>query len=128
MVLSLLKSLFRRPQNTLLMGSPAANDLVRAKMAEQGDDGTRERKVSHFVYPVNAEKPAPRVHAVELLSELGFTVSDSNFRNGIIAEHEAIIAVEAFDTLTEGLRVELAEMGYEYDGWECVIYKEGTGI
>ena len=104
-------------------GSKAANDQVRETIREMGDDGKSERHVRHFVYPIPAEKPVPRSEILELMEAIGLEVSDANFHEGLVAEHYAVVASDAFDALTEGLRDEIASRGWEYDGWECAVVR-----
>lgn len=123
MILRLLKSIAARFRMPLELGSPKANKLVLAQISEQGDDGTQERHVRHFAYPLRGPKAAGKDSAVELFAEAGLEVSDTQYRDGVMGEHYAAVADEEFDQLTDSLRDEFVRMGWEYDGWECAVLK-----
>lgn len=121
MIVQLLKKFLGRFRKPLLMGSPQANQLVIAQIAEQGDDGTQERHVRHFAYPVAGAKSADKHDAVDFFAQAGLDVSETQYRGGIMAEHYAAVATEEFDQLTDNLREEFTRMGWDYDGWECAV-------
>ena len=123
MILRLLNSFAARFRKPLELGSPKANKLVVAQIAEQGDDGTQERHVRHFAYPLRGPRAVGQDYAVELFADAGLDVSEAQYRGGVIGEHYAAVAEEEFDQLTDSLRDELARMGWEYDGWECAVLK-----
>ena len=123
MILRLLNSIVVRFRKPLELGSPQANKLVLAQIAEQGDDGTQERHVRHFAYPMRGASSAGRDLAIELLAEAGLDVSETQYRDGVLGEHYAAVANEEFDQLTDSLRDEFARIGWEYDGWECAVLK-----
>lgn len=124
MIVRLLSSLISRFRKPLEIGSAQANLLVLEQIAEQGDDGLTERHVRHTAYPKRgAQIPAGRDRIVDLFAGVGLGVSETQYRNGILGEHEAAVATEDFNELTDGLRVELERMGWEYDGWECAVLK-----
>lgn len=122
MILRLLKSFLGRFKKPLQLGSPAANKLVIAQIMEQGDDGTQERHVRHFAYPHDASSTGMHA-AVDLFSDAGLGASDTQFRGGVMGEHEAAPADAEFDQLTDTLRIEFAAIGWDYDGWECAVLK-----
>lgn len=124
MIRRLLRLIGIKPKR-LLIGSAAANQLVRDEMAEQKDNGRVSRPVKHLIFPIRDRPPEPVSLAVDLLTERGLHVSDSQFGGGLIAEHRAVVASAQFDVLTDSLRHELDVIGYRYDGWECAIYKGG---
>ncbi|PTX55732.1 hypothetical protein C8N43_0374 [Litoreibacter ponti] len=121
-VLRRITGLFRKP---LLIGSPEANKLVLAQIAQQGDDGLSERHVRHLAYPMRDAGAKDRSHVVDLFSEIGLDPSEAAMRGGVMGEHHAAVATPEFDHLTGLLRETLEEMGWEYDGWECAIRREG---
>lgn len=123
MILRLLNSIAARFRKPLELGSPQANKLVLAQIAEQGDDGTEERHVRHFAYPLRGTHAANKHDAIELFAEAGLDVSDAQYRGGVMGEHYAAVADAEFDQLTDSLRDEFARMGWEYDGWECAVLK-----
>jgi len=121
-LLNSLVSKFRKP---LLIGSAQANQLVLDQLAEQGDDGTQDRHVRHTTFPLRGvEGVAGRDRIVDLFARIGLDVSETQYRDGILGEHDAAVATEDFNELTDGLRIELAGMGWEYEGWECAVLKE----
>lgn len=122
MIVSLLNKLVARFRKPLQLGSAAANKLVIHQISAQGDDGRAERHVRHFAYPRGTE-PRNRTDAVDLLTEAGLDVSDTQYRGGLLAEHYAAVADAEFDQLTDSLREELARLGWDYDGWECAVLK-----
>lgn len=123
MKLRFLNSIVARFRKPLELGSPKANKLVLVQIAEQGDDGTQERHVRHFAYPLRGPNAAGIDNAVELFAEAGLDVSETQYRGGVMGEHYAAVADEEFDQLTDSLRDEFARMGWEYDGWECAVLK-----
>ncbi|EPX79167.1 ribonuclease E inhibitor RraB [Litoreibacter arenae] len=123
MILRLLNSIAARFRKPLKLGSPAANKLVLVEIAEQGDDGSEERHVRHFAYPLRGPDAAGKHDAVELFAEAGLDVSDAQYRGGVMGEHYAAVADTEFDQLTDSLRDEFARIGWEYDGWECAVLK-----
>lgn len=118
-VLSWVFGLFRKP---LVLGSPAANALVIAQIAQQGDDGSEERHVRHVAYP-GRDQPGGLSFAVDILTEAGLDASEAQYRRGVLGEHYAAVATPEFDQLTEQLRDDFAQLGWEYDGWECAVLK-----
>lgn len=125
MISRLLNSLVSKFRKPLLIGSAQANQLVLEQLQEQGDDGTQERHVRHTAFPLRgAEGAVGRDRIVDLFAGIGLDVSETQYRNGIMGEHDAAVAGEDFNELTDGLRNELDRMGWEYDGWECAVLKE----
>ena len=123
MILRLISSIVARFRKPLELGSPKANKLVLVQIAEQGDDGTEERNVRHFAYPMRIPSAAGRDRDVDLFAEVGLDVSDTQYRGGLMGEHYAAVANEDFDQLTDSLRDEFERLGWEYDGWECAVLK-----
>ncbi|SFR48023.1 ribonuclease E inhibitor RraB [Litoreibacter janthinus] len=123
MILRLLNSIAARFRKPLELGSPKANKLVLDQIAEQGDDGTQERHVRHFAYPMRGANAANKHSALELFAEAGLDISEAQYRGGVVGEHYAAVADEEFDQLTDSLRDEFSRMGWEYDGWECAVLK-----
>lgn len=123
MIKSLLNKLFGRG-TSLDIGSPEANALVIVEIKKQGDDGQQERHVKHTAYPSRDGGALERSQVVDLFAEVGLDPSELDYRGGILGEHYAAVSTPEFDTLTTAMRIALAEMGWEYDGWECAILRE----
>lgn len=120
-----LASLFRRKRK-LVSGSPVANDAVRARLADYGDDGSRVRHVLHYAYPEEERRLSERLGIVETLRARGFSVSDAAVGGGVVLEHHHSVAPDCFDIVTAELSAWFAERGWDYDGWECeVLEPEG---
>jgi hypothetical protein len=54
------------------MGSPAANDAVRAQLKKMGDDGAQVRHVLHYAYPAPGTGLAMRPAMIADLMARGF--------------------------------------------------------
>lgn len=122
MLRALLRRLLGGSRKPMIMGSPAANQLVRTEMLNSGDDGKTERLVRHLAQP-KTQQSASQFEVFEFLSSFDLVLSETGFQNGIIAEHRSEVASEAFDIFTSLLFDELDAMGWRYDGWECGIVK-----
>ena len=122
MVLELMKRLIGR--KPLQLGSPEANKLVITHIAKDGDNGLSERHVRHFAYPVEEQRKGDKLDVFEVFTDAGLGVSDSEFRGGVLGEHDSAVATAEFDQLTDGLRVEMEKLGWVYDGWECAILRD----
>ena len=120
-----LTNLFRRKPRPL-SGSPAANDAVRARLADYGDDGLRVRHILHYAYPERERDLSVRPAIVETLRARGFSVSDAAVGGGVVLAHSHSVAPDCFDVVTAELSAWLAERDWDYDGWECeVLEPEG---
>lgn len=117
-----LTKLFRKKPKPLT-GSPVANDSVRARLAEYGDDGSAVRHVLHYAYPDRETDLAARPSIVEALTARGFTVSEAAVGHGVVLSHFHSVSIEFFDLLTADLSAWFAERGWDYDGWECEVMK-----
>jgi hypothetical protein len=104
-----------------VMGSPAANDAVRAQLASFGDDGAATRHVLHYAYPGAAANLDARLEMIRGLRADGFAVKDAAAANGLVLEHYRAVAPDDFDKVTAELSAWFAERGWEYDGWECAV-------
>lgn len=121
-----LVNLFRKKRRPLT-GSPAANDSVRARLAEYGDDGSTVRHILHYAYPERQSDLAYRRALVEALIARGYSVSDAAVGGGVVLEHFHSVAPDFFDILTAELSAWFAERGWSYDGWECeVVHPPGS--
>lgn len=120
-----LTNLFRRKRRPV-SGSPVANDAVRARLADYGDDGARVRHILHYAYPEGERDLSVRPALVETLCARGFSVSDAAVGGGVVIEHHHSVAPDCFDIVTAELSAWFAERGWDYDGWECeVLEPEG---
>ena len=122
MVLELMKRLIGR--KSMQLGSPEANKLVIDHIAKDGDNGLSERHVRHFAYPDGKNPKGNKLDVFEVFTDAGLGVSDSEFRGGVMGEHESAVATSEFDALTDGLRAEMEQLGWVYDGWECAILRD----
>lgn len=102
-------------------GSPGANDAVRVRLAEYGDNGFVARRVLHYAYPERCDDPTAKPAVVEALIARGFKVSDAAVNNGLVLEHFHSVAPDRFDIVTAELSAWFAERGWDYDGWECEV-------
>lgn len=118
--MSILSSLFGRRRQPV-MGSPAANDSVRAQLSAHGDDGSNPRHVVHYAYPGKTQSDSLRRTMTENLLSRGFQVRDAASGDGFVLEQTCAVSPEEFDRLTAELSAWFAERGWEYDGWECAV-------
>lgn len=100
-------------------GSRKANDNLRGWLRRQGDYGSSPRTVLHYAYPAGDEAGGVKSLIARELRARGFHVSDAALRNGLVFEHEAIVASERFDAETAAIADLLAAFGWDYDAWEC---------
>lgn len=117
-----LAKLFRKKPKPMT-GSPAANDAVRCRLAEYGDDGGKVRHVLHYAYPDRETDLSARPAIIEALTARGFSVSEAAVGAGVVLEHFHSVSIEFFDLLTADLSAWFAERGWSYDGWECEVLK-----
>ncbi|NND17944.1 MAG: hypothetical protein HKN98_05130 [Silicimonas sp.] len=98
------------------------NDGVRAALAGYGDDGTAVRHVIHFAYPMK-KSTGSADDAVGVISEhfTPKTAEPTGVDGGLRFEHYREVASGDFDQLTDQLEADLAEIGWDYDGWECAV-------
>lgn len=115
-------NLFRRRKKPVT-GSPGANDDVRARLAEYGDDGFSVRHVLHYAYPERGDDPTVKPALIEALTARGFTVGDAAVGGGVVLEHFHSVAPDCFDIVTAELSAWFAERGWDYDGWECEVVR-----
>jgi hypothetical protein len=104
-----------------MMGSPSANDAVRAQLAKLGDDGVRVRHILHYAYPCKEADVSRRPDMVADLEARAFAVRDAHSNKGLVLEHLRAVAPDDFDALTAELSAWFAERGWDYDGWECAV-------
>lgn len=104
-----------------------ANDKVRAQLLKEGDDGSLERHVVHFAYPVDgAEDALSKDEIKDILSAPGLAFSESEDSAGIVFEMHREVASASFDSMTQAFADNLRELGWRYDGWECAVVKPGS--
>lgn len=120
-----LFNLFRRKPKPLV-GSPAANDVLRERLAAYGDDGYRVRHILHYAYPEEEKDLLIRPALIRSLIANGYSVSDAAVAGGVVLQHHHSLAPEVFDIVTAELSAWFAARGWEYDGWESeVLEAEG---
>ncbi len=107
----------------LILGSAAANALVREEMAARGDDGLTPRRVKHQAKPDPSRNFASQYEVFDFLGSFDLVLSETGFQNRIEFEHETEVASEAFDTFTSTMFDELEAMGWIYEGWETAYIK-----
>lgn len=118
--MSLLAKLMRRPPKPV-MGSPAANDAVRAQLRALGDDGAAVRHVLHYAYPDSGADASQRPAMMTALSARGYEVKDAAANDGFVMEQHRSITPDDFDKATAELSAWFAERSWGYDGWECAV-------
>lgn len=104
-----------------VMGSPTANDAVRAQLASFGDNGGAIRHVLHYAYPAEGSNPELRGQIVDELLADGFEVKDAATGDGLVLEQYRAVVPDDFDAVTAELSAWFAERGWDYDGWECAV-------
>lgn len=97
-----------------------ANQQVRDSLAEQGDDGTMPREITHWAYfAADAARDKYQLSVIEA----GFTVEEAGAIDKgqffLRFSHEESPA--ALDPVTEMLRKMALASGGDYDGWECPV-------
>ncbi len=104
-------------------GSKEANDAVRLRLREQGDDLSSERIVDHFAAVVQEQDAASYSKLSEILQTAGFTVGNQGTdRPDYIQFSKATtISSMVFDKKTMELNDFLYEHGWQYDGWGCAV-------
>ena len=125
MIRAFLRRILGEPTTKLVLGSAAANDLVRARMKMRGDDGTEPRRVIHSAKPDQTRNFASQFEVFDFLSTFDLVLSETGFQNGIIFEHDTDVASESFDTFTSRMYDELDAMGWIYEGWEAAFVSNG---
>ncbi len=103
-----------------VIGEKMLNDMVRAQLAQAGDDGSVPRLVTHFAYPVASAKSNSRRSIKKYLEGLGYSVENTT-RRGVVFEKTQAISPGPFDELTQSLQQTLLQAGWEYDGWETFL-------
>ncbi len=103
------------------MGSPAANDAVRAMLASHGDDGSAPRHVLHYAYPKGSTGLESRPEMISELRGRGLEVKDAAEDDGLVMEHERSVSADDFDTVTQELQDYFDAHDWDYDGWECAV-------
>jgi hypothetical protein len=106
-----------------LTSRAAANDAVRDRLAEEGDDGRAVRHVLHYAYPTEKADMAARSGMIAELAGQGFDVRDAAVDNGVVLEHYRSVAGSDFDRISSDLETWFANRNWDYDGWECAIVK-----
>ncbi len=113
--------MFKKKSQQMQMGSREANDVVRAKLRELGDEGTHARHVIHFAYPLGAAT-VEDVKAIKAhLSKLGFRVKNAVNEAGLSFENHQAVYGDDFDHMTFKLGEFFDQFDWEYDGWECAV-------
>ena len=95
------------------------NDLIRSGLMTIGDDGTQERQVDHFIFPL-----------IDCVNAIGFKAMKKKLRKydlifqpfdlgGMRLTHFSEVASAEFDDLTLELRELCESVGWDYDGWEA---------
>lgn len=96
--------------------------MIRASLAEMGDDGTRPRLVSHYLFPDPAVRRPGGDRAIRAMAaRLGLTSRLSAAGDGMILERDSAVAPAAFDALVLRIAREAAAEGWYYDGWESGV-------
>jgi|AntRauMFilla1563_2_1112583.scaffolds.fasta_scaffold25773_2 hypothetical protein len=109
------------------IGSPASNDVVRANLAQHGDDGTAPRDVEHFCYPdPSVEGAASQDEVVLVFQKKGFLVEllageGDDEPDWLQMKHHSEGASVGFDLVTEWFLLRLNSLGWIYDGWSCSV-------
>ena len=113
-------------QSVAPVGWPASNDLMRADLAAQGDDGNVVREISHFCYPDPSLPDAIAQNDVQsVFEEKGISVlllpSDDGGPEWLELVHHGEVASVSFDMITEWILLRLSSLGWVYDGWTCPV-------
>lgn len=115
-----LASLLQK-KKTSAMGTAAANEEVRSRLAALGDNGSSPRHVLHYAYPREGTGLLQRPAMIDELIKQGLQVSDAASDNGLVMEHHRPVAPDDFDAFTSELSAYFDERGWDYDGWECAV-------
>lgn len=115
-----LASLLQKKKPSV-MGTAAANEEVRSRLAALGDDGSAPRHVLHYAYPREGTGLLQRPAMMDELTKQGLKVSDAVSDNGLVMEHHRSVAADDFDAFTTELSAYFDERGWDYDGWECAV-------
>jgi hypothetical protein len=108
------------------IGSKFLNDSVRRQLADLGDDGSTPREVTQFVYPLAIQSRQPAEVVRRHLERLGMVVTNTQSGGGLIGTQTREVASADFDALTASLVTEMAELGWQYDGWETAVVHPET--
>jgi len=104
-------------------GSKAANDQIRAVLAQYDDDGSAPRHVVHHAYPKD-EHARDKGTARRVIGWKMSQFTNASSEEGLVFEEIRDVASEAFDAATDKLRRDLEEIGWVYDGWESAVVAE----
>ena len=99
------------------------NDMVRAQLAQQGDNGKTAREVDHFAFPNPFKKSAKRLVVKKWLEKNGFAIVGNATSGGVHFTRKTAVHGRSFDKLTQGLADNLQKLGWEYDGWGTIAVK-----
>lgn len=103
------------------MGSPEANEATRKALASLGDDGGRNRKVTHFAAAGPKADSKQRRDMIDDLVSRGYKPTLAEDGKALSLEHESAVTAAAFDQRTGELAAWFKVRGWSYDGWECAV-------
>ncbi|MGV6801231.1 MAG: ribonuclease E inhibitor RraB [bacterium] len=110
-------------QKPPVINQAVLNDEVRANLEQMGDDGSQERHVVHYAYSNGPMMPDDRAQAEHWLSQMNFRVKNTANGNGLMFETEQAVCGDIFDQQTIKIRAFFEEIGWDYDGWECIVVR-----
>jgi regulator of RNase E activity RraB len=106
-----------RPTN--LEGQLAGNEKILSGLAKEGDDGSKDREVMHWILEFNS---VDRERIGSSLTKMGYTVEESNSER-IRFSSLTSLSVESANSETIKLVEFCKKFNCSYDGWETPVVK-----
>lgn len=114
-------NLMKRRAAQPMAGGTEFNQSIRYQINSMGDDGTATRHILHYAYPDEDQRLQKPSEIRALARKHGLTHRDAAHDGGFVFEHHREVASTNFDRFTAEFAVQLRELGYDYDGWECAV-------
>lgn len=112
----------KRSDEDLVAGTSAWNDDMRLTFLAFGDDCKAPRRVLHFFDP--AEGGATKEVVKSAFAWVTGCYEDHDEMENILFVQTRDIAPGDFDAMTQKMSATLAELNWEYFGWEATIVAE----
>lgn len=100
------------------------NNILKMRLHDQGDDGTKTRDVTHFLRCKPKSLPINWENVADNLKDLGFIVHVSNDQAAIFASHDTEVASHKINHMTKMLSSFAATKGWQYNGWESWVIND----